>query len=266
MYILYFIIEIATGLHHMSCVEMLPALCTPHPIISHPAPTADPRVCMVVWTAIWCTGWYGVYGVQKWVTNWGVSGKTGTGYDRQILRRCWAKCFMCVYYNRMSNEMPYPNHPPAGPSNLLFQTPHIKYAAEGSVAAEMLKAQQAAKRLRAQQAAKMLRAPQAAQVKSTGGRRTRRRGARKSRRGKGKGKSRRRGRSKKKWGARITTLDLHVCSMRRQWKSPGASGTASCCKIRRRLCLWIWWLQWKYIPHIWLLQVDSATLLAQDKF
>ena len=96
---------------------------------------------------------------------------------------------MCVYYNRMSNEMPYPNHPPAGPSNLLFQTPHIKYAAEGSVAAEMLKAQQAAKRLRAQQAA---------QVKSTGGRRTRRRGARKSRRGKGKGKSRRRGRSKKK--------------------------------------------------------------------
>ena len=114
---------------------------------------------------------------------------------------------MCVYYNRMSNEMPYPNHPPAGPSNLLFQTPHIKYAAEGSVAAEMLKAQQAAKRLRAQQAAKMLRAqqaakmlraPQAAQVKSTGGRRTRRRGARKSRRGKGKGKSRRRGRSKKK--------------------------------------------------------------------
>jgi hypothetical protein len=57
--------------------------------------------------------------------------------------------------------------------------PIVKIAAKGSYAEKILAKQRAAK-------------------KTTGGRRTRRRGARKSRRGNGKGKSRRRGRSKKR--------------------------------------------------------------------
>ena len=59
----------------------------------------------------------------------------------------------------------------------------VKFAAKGSHAAKLLQGQ--------------IDAVKATAKKSKGGRRTRRRGARKSRRGKGKGKSRRGGRSKK---------------------------------------------------------------------